>query len=263
MTDDRSLLLEAVAEVARVAGKIALGYFKSRVVVETKADGSPVTIADRTAEDAARSWIASRFPGDAIEGEERGANSVESHRRWIIDPIDGTKAFVRGVPLWGSLVAVCEGSEVIAGAASFPAVGEELAAAVERGAWWNGARCLVSSVDSMADATVLTTNPQFRLTPDLKPGWDRLAAAARVARGWGDCYGYLLVATGRAEVMVDGALADWDAAALYPVIVEAGGVFTDRSGRRTPFGKSAVATNAALATDARRLLGVPTAQEKD
>jgi len=263
MTDDRSLLLEAVAEVARLAGKVALGYFKSGVAVETKSDGSPVTIADRAAEDAARSWIASRFPGDGIEGEERGANSAKSHRRWIIDPIDGTKSFVRGVPLWGSLVAVCEGNEVIAGAASFPAVGEELAAALERGAWWNGARCSVSSVDSMADATVLTTNPQFRLTPDLKPGWDRLAAAARVARGWGDCYGYLLVATGRAEVMVDGALADWDAAALYPVIVEAGGVFTDRSGRRTPFGKSAIATNTALATDARRLLGVPTASEKD
>jgi len=262
MTDDRSLLLEAVAEVARVAGNVALGYFKSGLTVETKSDGSPVTIADRAAEDAARSWIASRFPGDSIEGEERGVNAASSHRRWIIDPIDGTKAFVRGVPLWGSLVAVCEGDEVIAGAANFPAVGEELAAAIERGAWWNGARCSVSSVDSMADATVLTTNPQFRLTPDLKPAWDRLASAARVARGWGDCYGYLLVATGRAEVMIDGVLADWDAAALYPVIVEAGGVFTDRSGRATPFGKSALATNAALATEARWLLGVPSALEK-
>jgi len=262
MTDDRSLLLEAVADVARVAGKIALGYFKSGLTVETKSDGSPVTIADRAAEDAARSWIASRFPGDSIEGEERGVNAASSHRRWIIDPIDGTKAFVRGVPLWGSLVAVCEGDEVIAGAANFPAVGEELAAAIERGAWWNGARCSVSSVDSMADATVLTTNPQFRLTPDLKPAWDRLASAARVARGWGDCYGYLLVATGRAEVMIDGVLADWDAAALYPAIVEAGGVFTDRSGRATPFGKSALATNAGLATEARWLLGVPSALEK-
>jgi histidinol-phosphatase len=262
MTDDRSLLLEAVAEVARLAGNVALGYFKSSVTIETKADGSPVTIADRAAEDAARAWIASRFPSDGIEGEERGANPVKSRRRWIIDPIDGTKSFVRGVPLWGSLVAVCEGNEVIAGAASFPAVGEELAAALERGAWWNGASCSVSSINSMADATVLTTNPQFRLTPDLKPAWDRLAAAARMARGWGDCYGYLLVATGRAEVMVDGALTDWDAAALYPAIVEAGGVFTDRSGRSTPFGKSAVATNAALATETRRLLGVPSLPEK-
>ena len=263
MSDDRSLLLEAVADVSRIAGKVALGYFRSGLTVETKSDGSPVTIADRAAEDAARSWIAARFSGDAIEGEERGANAANSHRRWIIDPIDGTKTFVRGVPLWGSLVAVCEGDEVIAGAASFPAVGEELAAAIERGAWWNGVRCSVSSVDSMLDATVLTTNPQFRLTPDFKPSWDRLAGAARMARGWGDCYGYLLVATGRAEVMVDGTLADWDAAALYPVIVEAGGVFTDRSGRQTPFGKSAIATNAALATEARRLLGVPSAPEKE
>jgi histidinol-phosphatase len=257
MSDDESLLHEAVVDVARIAGKVALGYFKSNVTVETKADGSPVTIADRAAEDAARAWIASRFPGDAIEGEERGGRTTDSRRRWIIDPIDGTKAFVRGVPLWGSLVAVCEGADVVAGAAIFPAVGEELSAAVSRGAWWNGVRCSVSSVDTLAQATVLTTNPQFRLTPHLKPAWDRLAAAAGVARGWGDCYGYLLVATGRAEVMVDGILADWDAAALSIAIIEAGGVFTDYSGRPTPFGKSAIATNSALAIGARQLLGVP------
>jgi len=257
MTDDRSSLLEAVADVARLAGQVASRYFKSDIAIETKGDGSPVTIADRAAEDAARQWIAKRFPGDGIVGEEQGATPGPSRRRWIIDPIDGTKSFVRGVPLWGSLVAVCEGDDVIAGAASFPAVGEELAAAVERGAWWNGVRCRVSLVDSIANATVLTTNPQFRLTPELKPGWDRLAGAASVSRGWGDCYGYLLVATGRAEVMVDGALSDWDAAALYPIIVEAGGVFTDRAGRSTPFGKSAIATNAALAAHARSLLGVP------
>jgi len=158
---------------------------------------------------------------------------------------------------WGSLVAVCDDNEVVVGAASFPAVGEALSAARGLGAWWNGARCGVSSIASIGSATVVTTNPQFRLTPDLKPRWDRLAAAAGMVRGWGDSYGYLLVATGRAEVMVDGSLADWDAAALYPIIVEAGGVFSDLSGRATPFGKSAIATNAALAVEARTLLGVP------
>lgn len=257
MSDERALLLEAVSEVARVVGTTALRYFKSDLAVETKGDGSPVTVADRAAEDAARSWIAARFPRDGIVGEEYGATEGASGRRWILDPIDGTKAFVRGVPLWGSLVAVCEGNEVIAGAASFPAVREELSAAIGHGTWWNGVRCRVSRVASMRDATVVTTNPQFRLTPHLKPAWDRLAAAAGVARGWGDCYGYLLVATGRAEVMVDGSLADWDAAALYPIVVEAGGVFTDCHGLATPFGKSAVATNAALAEQARTLLGVP------
>jgi histidinol-phosphatase len=257
MTHERASLLEAAAEVARIAGTAALRYFKSNLTVETKGDGSPVTIADRAAEDAARSWIAARYPRDGIEGEEYGRTDGTSGRRWILDPIDGTKAFVRGVPLWGSLVAVCEGNDVVAGAANFPAVGEELVAATGLGAWWNGVRCRVSSIGSMREATVVATNPQFRLTPDLKPRWDRLAAAAGVARGWGDCYGYLLVATGRAEVMVDGSMADWDAAALYPIIVEAGGVFSDLSGRATPFGKSAVATNAALAEQSRMLLGVP------
>ena len=263
MSDEHAGLLEAVAEVARIAGTVALRHFKSNLTVETKSDGSPVTIADRAAEDAARSWIAARFPRDGIEGEERGTTLGVSGRRWILDPIDGTKAFVRGVPLWGSLIALCQENDVIAGAASFPAVGEELVAATGLGTWWNGARCRVSSIASIGEATVVTTNPQFRLTPDFKPRWDRLAAAAKVARGWGDCYGYLLVATGRAEVMVDGSMADWDAAALYPIIVEAGGVFSDLAGRATPFGRSAIATNAALAETARALLEIPGAGVAD
>ena len=109
----------------------------------------------------------------------------------------------------------------------------------------------------MLDATVLTTNPQFRLTPDFKPSWDRLAGAARMARGWGDCYGYLLVATGRAELMVDNLMSPWDAAALVPVVREAGGEFSDWGGRVTAFGDGAMATNGALAASLRSRLGVP------
>jgi histidinol-phosphatase len=257
MSDEPSLLLEAVTDVARAAGAVALRHFKSTLTVERKPDGSPVTIADRGAEHCARDWIRARFPDDGILGEELGAVRQEARRRWIIDPIDGTKSFVRGVPLWGTLVAVCDGNDVLAGAASFPSLGEVVSAAVGRGAWWNGARCAVSTVARIDDATVLTTDQRFSRTPERLDGWNRLAARAAVARDWGDCYGYLLVATGRAEVMLDGILADWDTAALYPVIREAGGVFTDCAGRHTPFGRSAVATNAALAADARTLLGVP------
>ncbi|HVX39318.1 MAG TPA: histidinol-phosphatase [Gemmatimonadaceae bacterium] len=257
MTDDRSLLLEAVAEVAREAGRTALRHFRSTLEVEEKRDGSPVTIADRSAEQRAREWIANRFPDDGIAGEEYGVERPDAARRWIVDPIDGTKSFVHGVPLWGTLVAVCERQEILAGAAYFPALDEMLAAAVERGAWWNGTRCRVSQVASVEKATVLTTDHRFLRTPERQPGWRRLADRAAIARDWGDCYGYLLVATGRAEVMIDGILEDWDAAALFPAIVEAGGVFTDCAGRPTAFGKSAVATNAALAADARALLDVP------
>ena len=257
MSDDPSLLLEAVSDLARVAGRVALRHFKSALTVEHKSDGSPVTIADRAAEESARLWIGERFPHDGIVGEELGSLRPDARRRWFVDPIDGTKSFVRGVPLWGTLIAVAEGDEVLAGAAYCPAVEELVAGALERGTWWNGTRCTVSSVDTISDAAVLTTDQRFTRTPARRAGWQRLADQAAIARDWGDCYGYLLVATGRAEVMIDGILADWDSAPLFPIVREAGGVITDFAGRVTPFGRSAVATNAALARDARVLLDVP------
>lgn len=250
-----ALLLEAVQELARRTGSAALRHFRSKLLVESKSDGSPVTIADRGAEDAAREWIARRFPEDGVLGEEYGAHLPAAKRRWLIDPIDGTKSFIRGVPLWGTLIAVCEGEQVLAGAAFFPAVDELIGAAPGLGCWWNGTRTHVSATYAIEDAAVLTTDERFRSDAAKKEGWRRLASAAAISRTWGDCYGYLLVATGRADVMVDGAAAAWDAAALYPVITEAGGVFTDWKGARTAFGGSIVATNAGLADRARELLG--------
>ena len=254
MSDTVSLLHQAVADVARAAGDVALTHFRDSVVVESKADGSPVTIADRRAEETARAWIAARFPGDGIVGEEFGEDKPGAARRWIIDPIDGTRSFVHGVPLWGTLIAVCDGSDVIAGAAYFPALGEMLTAAVEQGCWWNGVRAQVSGLSELSGATVLTTDERFQARPDRRSAWERLAAKADIARSWGDCYGYLLVATGRAEVMVDPALSPWDAAALQRCVVEAGGVFTDWDGNPTAFGGSAIATNAGVARPARALL---------
>lgn len=253
-TERYSLLLEAVQDAARVAGGVAMRHYRSNLAVESKADGSPVTIADREAEAEARAWIGARFPMDGIEGEELGVVRANARRRWIIDPIDGTKTFVRGVPLWGTLVAVVEGTEVLAGATFCPAVGEMVVAARGEGAWWNGARCSVSKVDRLERATVLTTGEQFRGDEARRLAWQRLADRALVTRTWGDCYGYLLVATGRAEAMVDGTMSSWDAAAVQPIIEEAGGVFTDWSGARTAFGGSAIATNAILADEVRALL---------
>jgi histidinol phosphatase-like enzyme (inositol monophosphatase family) len=243
------------AELARITGTVALRHYRTNLTVETKSDGSPVTVADRAAEAAARAWVQSRFPHDGILGEELGEERAGAARRWIIDPIDGTKAFVRDTPLWGSLVALCEGERVLAGAAYFPAVDELVAAAPGAGCWWNGSRCRVSSVSALADATVLTTDERFPENPERAPGFRALARAASVSRTWGDCFGYLLVATGRAEVMCDGTMSVWDAAALQPIIEEAGGVFTDWSGVPTAFGGSAVATNRALADEVRAVLG--------
>ena len=264
------MLMEAAAEVARLAGDVALRHFRSTLAVETKADGSPVTIADRGAERAAREWLEERFPGDGILGEELGLARPDAGRRWILDPIDGTKSFIHGVPLWGSLVALVEQtgpqSRVLAGAACFPALGESLAAAPGSGTWWNGVRCSVSRVASIEEATVLTTDEHFRHVPARRAAWNALADRALLSRSWGDCYGYLLVATGRAEVMVDAILSPWDAAAFLPIIEEAGGVLTSWTGERTAFGGDAIASNSALASTARRLLGagvpVTTATER-
>jgi histidinol phosphatase-like enzyme (inositol monophosphatase family) len=242
------------AELARITGTVALRHYRTNLTVETKADGSPVTVADRAAETAARAWVQSRFPQDGILGEELGEERPGAPRRWIIDPIDGTKAFVRGTPLWGSLVALCEGERVLAGAAFFPAVDELVAAAPGAGCWWNGSRCRVSSVGVLADATVLTTDERFPENPERAPAFRALARAASVSRTWGDCFGYLLVATGRAEAMCDGTMSVWDAAALQPIIEEAGGVFTDWGGTPTAFGGSAVATNRLLADEVRAVL---------
>ncbi len=246
-------LLAAVTEAARVTGQVALSYYRSGVAVESKGDGSPVTIADKTAEQAARAWIGERFPGDEVLGEEFGTTSGTG-RRWFIDPIDGTKTFVRGVPLWGSMIAVAEGDTVLAGAIYCPAVEELVAAAVGEGCWLNQVRCHVSTVARIEDSTILTTNDAFPYNPERAPRWAALARRVAVARTWGDCYGYVLVATGRAEVMVDDQLSPWDAAALIPIITEAGGVYTDWRGGGSVDGGDGVATNSALAAEVRRVL---------
>ena len=250
-------LLQAVADVARLTGQSALSHYRTRLDVETKGDGSPVTIADRYAEEVARAWITSRFPHDAILGEEFGAAGDPAARRGLIDPIDGTKTIVRGVPLWGTLIGVVQGDDVLAGAVYCPAVDEMVVAAVGEGCWWNGSRTSVSRQADLSQATLLTTDSRFAGAPERQRRWLSLAAEAVVARTWGDCYGYLLVATGRAELMVDHLMSPWDAAALVPVVREAGGEFSDWNGRVTPFGNGAMATNGILASTLRARLGVP------
>lgn len=247
-------LMQAVAEVARAAGLVALTSHGRHLNVETKADGSPVTIADRAAEQHARAWIEKHFPGDGILGEEFGITRPEAKRRWILDPIDGTKSFVRGVPLWGTLIAIAEGNEVLAGAAFFPAIDELVVAAQSCGCWWNGRACEVSKVGDLAAATVLATDARFTERRSRRDAWNLLASRATIARTWGDCYGYLLVATGRAEVMVDDIVSAWDAAAFLPIIEEAGGILTDWTGARTAFGGDVIATNGLLAGTVRDLL---------
>ena len=252
------MLMQAVADVARLAGAFALGHWQRGVAVETKGDGSPVTIADRGAERVVRDWIEQRFPRDGILGEEFGATRPDAPRRWIIDPIDGTKSFVRGVPLWGTLIAVAEGDTVLAGAAYCPCLNEMVVAGLGDGCWWNGTRCHVSTTTTLAAATIVTTDERMAGSATKRAAWERLAREAAVVRSWGDCYGYVLLASGRADVMVDPVMHTWDTAAVAPIVTEAGGVFTDWQGVATAWGTDVVATNASLASSARRALGVPT-----
>jgi histidinol phosphatase-like enzyme (inositol monophosphatase family) len=248
------MLMQAAAELARITGSIALELFRPGVASETKADGSPVTQADRRAERAAREWLARRFPSDCIVGEEFGVERSNARRRWLVDPIDGTKSFVRHVPLWGTLIAVEEGGTVLAGAAYFPVVQELLAAAPGQGCWRNGSRCSVSLVSDLASATILVTDVRFQSRPARVDRWNELARQAGVVRTWGDCYGYLMVASGRAEAMLDDITNDWDAACMQPIITEAGGVFTDFRGSQTAFGGSVIATNRVLASQIRAIM---------
>ena len=251
-------LLHAVETVARLTGDAALRAYRDGVRAERKSDGSDVSEADRGAERVARGWIESHFPGDGIMGEELGETNKGAPRRWLEDPIDGTAAFVRRVPLWGSLVAVLEGDTVLAGAIYCPVVDEMVVAETGAGCWWNGTRTRVSDVDRLDQAVVLTTTDRVgQLDASLMSRWQAFKEMARFSRGWGDCYGYLLVATGRADVMMDPVVSPWDAAALLPVINEAGGVFTDWAGRVTAFGGNTLATNGALARTVREQLGVP------
>ncbi len=251
---DIGIYMGAVAEVARIAGDIAKRHYGRSPETRTKNDGSPVTIADINAERAARQWIEQRFPDDGIIGEELAPVRSGAARRWILDPIDGTYTFLQTVPLWGTLVAVAEADSVIAGAAYFPSLDEIIVAAPGEGCWWNGARAGVSTVAELGKARLVTTDARFIRDAARRERWMRLQDGARTMRTWGDCYGYLLVATGRAEIMVDDVIADWDGAALMPIINEAGGVFTDWRGRATAFGGDAIATNAKLGAIVRDVL---------
>jgi histidinol phosphatase-like enzyme (inositol monophosphatase family) len=257
-----SLLLESAIALAKLTGDVALRHYQALLAghdlgIETKADGSPVSRADRESELAAREYIARHPPSDGVLGEELGLSNPDARRRWCIDPIDGTKTFLAGCPLWGSLVAVVEGDEVLAGAAVFPATKQWIAAAPGLGVQLEGGRAGVSGVDDVAAALVLATDERFPDAPERVPAWTRLGAKARLSRTWGDCFGYWLVATGKAELMTDGTLSPWDAACFLPILEEAGGVVTDWEGRRTAFGKGLIATNRALAAPLRDLLGVP------
>jgi histidinol-phosphatase len=247
-------LLDFAVEVAWRAGRATLAHYQTGVAAHTKPDDSPVTAADTAAEAVARDLIERRFPGDGILGEEQGGTRLdEARRRWVIDPIDGTRSFMRGVPLFGVMIALQEDADVVLGVLHFPALDETVYAARGLGCWWNGRRALVSDVDSLDRALILTTDAENIGHYQDAAGWERLRARAGLVRTWGDCYGYALLATGRAEAMLDPIVSPWDVAALVPIVEEAGGVLSAWADNAAP-SNSVIATNAALSNVVRRLV---------
>jgi len=255
--DDDLRLAHVIAD--QVDGLTMSRFRAQDLTVETKPDTTPVTDADRGAEEVVRSQLSRTRPRDAVVGEEMGTTG-HGARRWVVDPIDGTKNFVRGVPVWATLIALLDGDDVVLGLVSAPALGRRWWAAVGSGAWSGkslaaASRLHVSGVDRLEDAS---------LSYSSLSGWEQqgaldafldLTRSVWRTRGYGDFWSYVLVAEGAVDIATEPELALHDMAALVPIVTEAGGTFTSIRGVPGPFGGSALATNGLLHEQVRDVLG--------
>ena len=247
MTETIPELLNFLIDIAYLAGRKTLAYYQTGVQADYKSDRTPVTMADREAEKLIRERIEGKYPLHAIVGEEFGDQGGRKARyRWIVDPIDGTKSFLRGIPLYAVLIGLEIDGYPAAGAAYFPALDEMIYAADGMGCWWNGRPARVSDVSSLDGAWITCTDPAGFARHGKGPAWERMLAAGYVHGGWSDAYGYLLVATGRAEIMLDPVMEIWDCGPFVPILREAGGYFGDWKGNETIYGREGLATNAHL-----------------
>jgi histidinol phosphatase-like enzyme (inositol monophosphatase family) len=243
--------LDEAVDLVRQAGQLTLRWFRSDdLSIERKDDGTPVTAADKAAERFLREAIAAHHPTDSIVGEEEDDVVGTSGRQWTIDPIDGTKAFTHGVPLFTNLLAVDDEHGPAIGVINIPALQETVYAGRGLGCWCNGAPAKVSDRAHLPGSYLTTSGFSY---------WDEPALLAvrrsgMFMRTWGDGYGYALVATGRVQAMVDPIAAVWDLAPMPVIIGEAGGRFTDLGGRPVTDGGSGLATNGPLHDDLLTLL---------
>lgn len=255
MTESLTSLFHFAADLAYRAGRITLGYFQTGLRPDFKADDSPVTAADRAAETFLRGEIEKAYPAHAIVGEEFGAQgSAGASHRWFLDPIDGTKSFMRGVPLYGVLIGLEIEGQIEVGAAYYPGTNELLCAASGLGAWWNGRPAHVSAEKDLGRAYLCFTNVRNMAKYGRAAAWERLNAQTYAARGWSDAYGYLAVATGRAEIMLDPIMKEWDCGPFPVILREAGGFFGSWNGQPGHTFKEALACNTALLPQVLRLI---------
>lgn len=238
-------VVAAMIRAAEAAGEVAMKYYRGGFEVTIKPDQTPVTQADREAEQAIKAILRRAYPDHGFLGEELGEEGPKE-RRFIIDPIDGTKNFIRRVPIWAVLLGLEEAGEITAGVMLNPALGEMFWARRGDGAWSADERLRVSDCERLDEATLLHSDLHL-----MREGgfWDplvRLVDACRRTRGFGDYYGYGLVAGGKAEIYVETDLKPWDAAPVKILVEEAGGRLTDFAGRPTIYGGSVLATNGRL-----------------
>jgi len=250
-------LLKIALHANDLAREEIIKHYGQKISVDWKSDHTPVTIADRNAETLVRTFMDKETPQFGFLGEEFGRARPEAEYQWIIDPIDGTKSFVRGVPLFGTLLALYHRGTPVLGLISLPVLHSVLHAAQGLGAWVDGVRVGVSSVAELSAATVLSGTMNTMEQKGYGDGFARLRRGAQLYRGWGDCYGYYLVACGRAELMVDPVVSIWDIAPMPIIFSEAGGKFSEINGneallsvdgapRATSEGYTAVASNGRL-----------------
>lgn len=235
--------LECALEAAREAGNLALQHFKAGIAVERKADESPVTAADRDVETLLRKRLRSRFPAYGILGEEFGEEGKGAESRWILDPIDGTKSFIFGVPMFAVLVGLERVGRPTIGVANFPALGMMFYAELGKGCFRDGQRIRVSDEEDLASALIVCgSHAAFEIYKRAE-GLRRLVEQAFATRTWGDAYGHCMVADGRAVAMIDPVVMPYDIIPIIPIVTEAGGTVTDFSGVRWNGHREAVSTN--------------------
>jgi histidinol-phosphatase len=255
MTDTLREYLDFAIETAYLAGKLTLSYFQTGLVADSKRDGSPVTLADRSAEEMIRSRIEKAYPSHAIVGEEFGVQETAgASHRWLIDPIDGTKSFVAGVPLYSVLLGLEIEGRVEVGVIYLPALNELVAAATGHGCWWNGRRARVSQVSRIDQAVTAFTEIRNFGKYGRWDAFQRMMQRSRLCMGWNDAYGYVLAATGRIDVMLDPVMAVWDCGPMPAIFREAGGYFGDWQGNETIYHPEGLATNPALLPEVLNIL---------
>jgi histidinol-phosphatase len=245
---------ETAIEEAQRAAKVALSYFEGTLQVEWKGDLSPVTIADRETENILRTTLAQTFPYDGFHGEEYGDTPGSSGFRWIIDPIDGTRSFVRGIPLWATLLGLEYKDEQIAGVAAVPALGHVYRALRGDGAFRNNQRIAVSKVDKLSEAMLFYSSISWFMKAGMQAEFLDLAVRTQRQRGFGDFYGFVLVAQGSGELMVEYGVHAWDVAALKPIVEEAGGRYSCWDGSLSIHQPDVLVSNGKLHDEVLRLL---------